>query len=177
MFTGGFHGRPIHRLVHTSVAACGAPFVHLNSERTVGAVGQQCSLRYVPWASVWLVWVQDPIDPQGGRTDLGRMARLVVLVSPPRRLKPDEAEEWLRRELASVVGVAGLRSAALSRLASASSTWTSDWGWLVEFEFETAECARGAVRDDAWGMLLGDLRLLGMSPTVALVDSAAELMS
>jgi hypothetical protein len=103
------------------------------------------------------------------------MARLLVLVSAPRRLKPDEAEDWLRQELAPLVGVSGLRSAALSRLASASSTRTPDWGWLIEFDFETADSARGAARDDAWAMLLGDLRLLGMSPTVALVDNATEL--
>jgi len=104
------------------------------------------------------------------------MARLLVLVRPPRQLKLDEAEDWLRQELVPVIRAAGLRSAALSRLASASSSWSHEWGWLVEFDFETAERARGAVGDDAWGMLLGDLRLLGMSPTVALVDSAKELM-
>jgi hypothetical protein len=105
------------------------------------------------------------------------MARLVVLVSPPRRLKPHEAEAWLRQELAPVVRAGGLRSAALSRLAGAWSGSHQEWGWLVELDFETAECARGAVREDAWAMLLGDLRLVGMSPTVAFVDSATELMS
>ncbi len=87
----------------------------------------------------------------------------------------DEAEDWLRQELAPVTEAAGLRSAALSRLATASSIWSHEWGWLVEFEFETAERAREAVGGDAWAMLLGDLRLLGMSPTVALVDSGNEL--
>ena len=100
----------------------------------------------------------------------------MVLVRPPRQLGLEEAEGWLRQELAPVVRAAGVRSAALSRLASASLRWSQEWGWLVEFDFETAECARGAVREDAWAMLLGDLRLLGMSPTVALVDSAEELL-
>jgi hypothetical protein len=99
----------------------------------------------------------------------------MVLVSPPRQLEVDEAEAWLRQQLASVVGAAGVRSVALSRLASASSRWSHDWGWLVEFDFETAENARGAVGEAAWSMLLGDLRLLGMSPTVALVDGSEEL--
>ncbi len=99
----------------------------------------------------------------------------MVLVRPPRQLEVDEAEGWLRQELAPVIGAAGVRSAALSRLASASVHWSQDWGWLIEFDFETAEHARGAVRESAWAMLLGDLRLLGMSPTVALVDSAQEL--
>ena len=105
------------------------------------------------------------------------MARLLVLVSPPRRLSVAEAEDWLRQELAPVVRAAGLRSAALCRLASASSGSHQEWGWLVELDFETAGCARGAVREEAWRMLLGDLRLVGMSPTVALVESATELMS
>jgi hypothetical protein len=99
----------------------------------------------------------------------------MVLVRPPRQLELAEAEDWLRQQLASVVGAEGVRSVALSRLASASSRWSQDWGWLVEFEFETAERARGAVGEAAWSMLLGDLRLLGMSPTVALVDRPEEL--
>jgi hypothetical protein len=103
------------------------------------------------------------------------MARLMVLVAPPRQLELDEAEDWLRQELAPLISVAGLRSAALSHVASASSRLSQDGGWLVEFEFETAERARGAVREHAWAMLLGDLRLLGMSPTVALVNCSDEL--
>jgi hypothetical protein len=105
------------------------------------------------------------------------MARLMVLVRPPHQLELDEAEDWLRQQLAPVIRAAGVRSAALSRLASASLRWSHEWGWLVEFDFETAERARGAVGEDAWAMLLGDLRMLGMSPTVALADGAEELLS
>jgi hypothetical protein len=104
------------------------------------------------------------------------MARLLVMVSPPRRLKVDEAESWLREELAPLVRVAGLRSAVLSRLAGASPFGGDAWGWLVEFDFDTPECAREAVDEDAWALLLGDLRLVGMSPRVALVESPTELM-
>lgn len=105
------------------------------------------------------------------------MARLMVLISPPRQLGVDEAEDWLRRELTTVIGVVSVRSAALSRLASASPEWSADWGWLVELDFETAELARAAVGEHAWSMLLGDLRLLGMRPSVALVDGANDLRS
>jgi hypothetical protein len=99
----------------------------------------------------------------------------MVLVRPPRRLAPDDAEGWLRQQLGSVVGGAGVRSAALSRLASASLRWSQDSGWLLEFDYETAESAREALGGAAWSMLLGDLRLLGMSATVALVDGSEEL--
>jgi hypothetical protein len=103
------------------------------------------------------------------------MARLLVLVSPPRHLKLDEAEDWLRQEIAPVTSGLELRSAALSRLASASRRWTQEWGWLIELEFEDAHAAREAVAGDACAMLLGDLRLLGMRPTVALIDGSQEL--
>jgi hypothetical protein len=104
------------------------------------------------------------------------MARLLVLVSPPPRLKVDEAESWLREKLAPLVRAAGLRSAVLSRMAAASPFGGDAWAWLVEFDFDTPESARGAVDEDAWALLLGDLRLVGMSPTVAFVESPTELM-
>jgi hypothetical protein len=103
------------------------------------------------------------------------MARLMVLVSPPRQLELAEAEGWLRQQLASIVGTDRVQSVALSRLASASSRWSHDWAWLVELEFESVEQARAAVGETAWSVLLGDLRLLGMSATVALVDGPEEL--
>ncbi len=103
------------------------------------------------------------------------MARLMVLVSPPYHLDIEEAEDWLRQELVPVAGGARVRSAALSRLASASRRWSQEWGWLIEFEFEDAQAAREAVAEDACAMLLGDLRLLGMRPTVALIDGAQKL--
>ena len=103
------------------------------------------------------------------------MARLMVLVSPPHHLGLDEAEDWLRQELAPVTGGARVQSAALSRLAAASRRWCQEWGWLIELEFEDAQAAREAVAEEACTMLLGDLRLLGMRPTVALVDGAEPL--
>jgi hypothetical protein len=103
------------------------------------------------------------------------VARLIVLVHPPRPVELDDAEAWLRQQLASVIGAPRVRSAALSRLTSAALPWSRDWGWLIELEFETAELARQAVRESSWTLLLGDLRLLGMYPTVALVDGAEEL--
>ena len=105
------------------------------------------------------------------------MARLLVLVSPPRHLALAEAEDWLRAELAPLASGATVRSAALSTLASASRRWTQEWGWLIEFEFEDAQAAREAMADEACAILLGDLRLLGMRPTVALVDGAQDLGS
>ena len=103
------------------------------------------------------------------------MVRLMVLVSPPRHLGLDEAEDWLRDEVAPLAGAAGVRSGALSRLGSASRRWCPEWGWLIELHFDDVQTARETVADDAWALLLGDLRLLGMRPTVALIEGAQEL--
>jgi hypothetical protein len=101
----------------------------------------------------------------------------MVFVRPPLRLGVEEAEEWLRRELAPVVDAARARGAALSRLDGALVPWSQEWGWLIELDFESADRAREAVREQGWSMLLGDLRLLGMSPSVALVEGAENLQS
>ena len=98
-----------------------------------------------------------------------------MLVSPPYHLKLDEAEDWLRGELRPVAAGPGVRSALISRLQAAGGRATPEWGWLVELEFETASDARGAAGDLPWVELMGDLRLLGMRPTVALVDGPAAL--
>jgi hypothetical protein len=103
------------------------------------------------------------------------MVRLMVLVSPPHHLRLDEAEDWLRDEVAPVACAAGVRSGALSRLASASRRWSPEWGWLLELHFDDAQTARETVAGDAWTLLLGDLRLLGMRPTVALIEAPEEL--
>src|SRR5665809_22450 len=71
------------------------------------------------------------------------MTRVLVLVSPPHHLGLDEAEDWLRREIAPVTSGPGVRSAALSRLADASREWTTDWGWVLELEFEHPAPVRG----------------------------------
>ena len=104
------------------------------------------------------------------------MTRLIVLIGPPYHLRAAEAEEWLRGEASGVAAVDGVRRAVLSPLASPSlRSGNDEWGWLVEIDCETRDDADRVVRDSAWTDLLGDLRLLGMRPTVAIVGDASEL--
>jgi hypothetical protein len=102
------------------------------------------------------------------------VTRLIVLVGSPHHLRAEEAEQWLRKEAATLTTAEGVRRAAISPLASPSVRWPNQWGWLIEGDCEGPEGADRAVCDDAWTALLGDLRLLGMRPTVLLVsgDSA-----
>ena len=105
------------------------------------------------------------------------MTRLIVLVGTPHHLRAAEAEEWLRSEASGLATVEGVRRAVLSPLASPSLRWNNQWGWLIEIDCENRDDTDRVVQDGAWTALLGDLRLLGMRPTVALVGDASELRS
>jgi hypothetical protein len=105
------------------------------------------------------------------------VTRLIVLVGTPYHLRAAEAEEWLRSEASGLATVAGVRRAVLSPLASPSLHWSDEWGWLIEIDCENRDDMDRVVRDGAWTDLLGDLRLLGMRPTVAVVGDASELRS
>jgi hypothetical protein len=103
------------------------------------------------------------------------VARLIVLVNSPYHVGPDEAAEWLRGEASALVAVEGVKRAVLSPLASPVGRLCRPSGWLIELECEAPDGADRAVKDDAWKLLLGDLRLLGMRPSVAVVGEASEL--
>jgi hypothetical protein len=103
------------------------------------------------------------------------VARLIVFVNSPYHLSPAEAEDWLRGEAAALTAVDGVERGVLSRLTSPSDRSTVHWGWMIELDCEDPDGPDRAVRDRAWKLVLGDLRLLGMQPSVALVAGSAEL--
>jgi hypothetical protein len=103
------------------------------------------------------------------------MGRLIVFVDSPYHLSPAEAEDWLRGEAAALAAVDGVQRGVLSRLVSPSERWSAHWGWMIELKCDAPDGPQRAVKDHAWKLVLGDLRLLGMRPSVALVADSAEL--
>ena len=103
------------------------------------------------------------------------MARLIVFVNSPYHLSPAEAEDWLRGEAAALTAVDGVERGVLSRLTSPSDRSTVHWSWMIELECEAPDGPYRAVNDRAWRLVLGDLRLLGLRPSVALVAASADL--
>jgi hypothetical protein len=97
------------------------------------------------------------------------MARLMIFVQRPRHVSAEEAEDWLRRELEPVAGD-GVRSVELRRLASPGLRFSDTWSWMVELDCRDADAARRALEEGPGLMLLADLRLLGMRPSLALVE-------
>jgi hypothetical protein len=93
----------------------------------------------------------------------------MIFVERPRHVSDDEAEAWLEHELAALGGN-GVDRVQLKRLAGASPRMSEPWSWMVEIDCEDLEAAREALGNGAAMLLLGDLRLLGMRPYVALVE-------
>jgi hypothetical protein len=97
------------------------------------------------------------------------VARLMIFVQHPWHVSTEEAEAWLAKELEALVGD-GVERADLRRLRNTSLGVGETWAWMFELECRDADAACEAVRHGAGRTLLGELRLLGMRPSVALVD-------
>jgi hypothetical protein len=93
----------------------------------------------------------------------------MIFVQRPRHVSAEEAEDWLRGELEPVAGD-GVRGIELKRLASPGLRFSDTWSWMLELDCRDAEAARRAVEEGPGLLLLADLRLLGMRPSVALVE-------
>jgi hypothetical protein len=98
------------------------------------------------------------------------VARLMIFVQHPRHVSTEEAESWLAKEL-EALGGEGVQRVDLRRLRSASLRFSETWAWMVELECRDAEAAREALRGGGGPELLAELRMLGMRPSVALVDN------
>ena len=98
------------------------------------------------------------------------VTRLVLLCRRPLRLAADDADQWLQSQVRCLLDdglVAGIRFVALS---SASIAWGRQWDHLIEIDLIDGADPNEVVRTEACAGLLGDLRLLGMQPTVFVAD-------
>ena len=96
------------------------------------------------------------------------MSRLLVLCRRPYHLPREEGEAWLRHELEMVLRRDRLHGARLTRLENAYEVSTRNWDWLIELQPGDGSLVDALSRGGACGELLADMRLLGMSPAVAL---------
>jgi hypothetical protein len=104
------------------------------------------------------------------------MARLVLLAQAPPHLDGEEAEAWLREQLAALVGMHGIERVSLARLESVSIDLGGSADWLVEMDCSAVDDAVGACRNGALRDLIGDLRLIGMHPSLALLRRPDDLL-
>ena len=102
------------------------------------------------------------------------MTRLLVLVNSPYHVRAEEAEAWLRGAAAALATAEGVRRVVLSPLGSPLVRGDDRWGWLLELDCDGSEGASSVVRAAAWTSHLGDLRVLGIRPLVAVVGDGSE---
>jgi DNA-binding transcriptional LysR family regulator len=96
----------------------------------------------------------------------------MVFVERPRHVTGEEAEAWLERELAALDSN-GVDSIRLKRVVGASPRLCDTWSWMVQIDCRDIDAAREAVGNGPGVALLADLRLLGMRPSVALVEDGS----
>jgi hypothetical protein len=77
-------------------------------------------------------------------------------------------------QAASLGSTPGVTAVELSRLQNPSERGAS-WDWLIEMHLEHAADAAKAARANACRELVADLRLLGMQPSLVLVDATRPL--
>jgi hypothetical protein len=62
---------------------------------------------------------------------MAHVPRVLVLWRRPHHLSAEEAERWALAEVRALLADRGVRTADLTRLASASRRHRCDWDWLL----------------------------------------------
>ena len=94
--------------------------------------------------------------------------RLVILWTRPGHLTREEADAWVRLEVAAL----GIPDALLAEIEPAAWDHPVSWHWMLELELEDRRDGARRLRRGPVADWLRDLRLLGMRPTVMLVGNA-----
>ena len=95
------------------------------------------------------------------------MPRVLVLWQQAPALSASELESWAREEAGRMERAGAFDSVRLARLETAPCDYApSLYQWLLELRLDGRTAAE-IVRDPALMDLLGDLRLLGAHPTIA----------
>jgi hypothetical protein len=103
------------------------------------------------------------------------MARLVILWMRPYHLSDEDADTWVRRESARLLALDGIERGELARLQSGSSRQTGVWDWMLELHLREGVDGQACAEHPALAEWLLDLRLLGMRPTIMLVERPTAL--
>jgi hypothetical protein len=101
-----------------------------------------------------------------------QVRRLLIFWTRPFHLSADEAETWARDELRTLAALETVERAELSRLASVSERHPRMCDWMLDIELTGPTLGLDAPALEDW---MRDLRLLGMRPSMVLVDAVIPL--
>jgi hypothetical protein len=104
----------------------------------------------------------------------GPVSRVLITGSQPQHLTAAQADRWLRSELGELRALPGVESIVLSRVQTAPRH-VRPWAWLCELHLTDGADAQACVEHPVCRDWLLDLRLLGMRPALAVLDSGERV--
>jgi hypothetical protein len=115
------------------------------------------------------------LAPGRASPTIAAIVRLLLFIRRPYHLSEEEADSWLGSQAAPLARTAEVANVQVSRLRNPTARSGGDWDWLIEMHCEGVEEAERAAREDTCRDLVGDLRLLGMQPSLVLADGTRPL--
>jgi hypothetical protein len=97
--------------------------------------------------------------------------RVIVTGDQPQHLSPAESEAWLRTQLAGLRALPGVESVVLTKVSS-SDRYPRPCAWVCELHAADARACAEHPLCTGWFM---DLRLLGMRPALAILETGERV--
>jgi hypothetical protein len=116
-------------------------------------------------------------DRMGVPAALIVMARVLLLCCTPPRLQPQEARAFASRELRRLEDAGVVRGVSLASLRRTPWRWAREWDWMAEIHLDHDGDWAALTSARQWDELLGDLRLVGMRPTLLVADAPEPVSS
>jgi hypothetical protein len=110
-----------------------------------------------------------------GFAHAGLVYRVVITGIRPQHLSKAEAHAWLRSEVGALRALPGVESVVLTRVKS-SVSGSSPWTWLCELHLADGADATACVEHALCRDWILDLRLLGMRPALAVLESGERVV-
>jgi hypothetical protein len=96
--------------------------------------------------------------------------RILVLWNPGRGVTVKDDEAWARAHVQPIGTCHGVAAMALHPVKSAAARHPQTYGWCLELRLAPGHEPRDVVRAAPFAEFIGDMRLLGMRPSVLAID-------
>jgi hypothetical protein len=100
---------------------------------------------------------------------------MLIMCRRPLHLPRADAERWIQAEASRLLEDPAVARVRFTPLQSAALAWPRVSDWMLDVEIDPKHSPHDAVRRNSCRELLGDLRMLGMQPSVVVVGDAVEL--
>jgi len=109
------------------------------------------------------------MEPARLGTHAVEVPRLVILWSRPTHLTREEADAWIEAAVPALTAAPEVDGSRITEVKPAAPAHPADWHWMLELDVADDAAAGRSLHHGPIADWVGDLRLLGMRPTVLLV--------